>query len=176
MGIIKKQKTKKHMKFFALASAAVMATMPSLKLDEVFKALDGNGDGSLTLPEIYTAVTKYAKAHGVELPEGWKTQVAGMFKGIDENADGKITMGEVKAAIFNAVDADNDGQWSLKEAQEGIQAVANQVGATLKEGWKAEVAEAFKAVDTDASGKVSPKELEAAIKKHGYPDLSGLMK
>merc|ERR1712166_1551283 len=64
--------TKKQMKFFALASAAliatssairldqapasaqlvtVMATMPSLKLDEVFKALDGNGDGSLTLPK-----------------------------------------------------------------------------------------------------------------------------
>jgi hypothetical protein len=45
----------------------------------------------------------------------------------------------------------------------------------MKKGWKKEVKAVFEMVDTDKSGKCSPAELEAAIAKHGYPDLEGLM-
>jgi len=83
------------MKFIALASAAliatssaiklsqvpaqtqlvsVMATMP-LKLDELFEALDTNKDGSLSLKEIITTVTAYAKEQNMKLPKGWKKEV-----------------------------------------------------------------------------------------------------
>merc|ERR1712086_308130 len=150
MGIIKKQKqkTKKQMKFIALASAAliatssainlsqvpaqtqlvsVMATKLPLKLDELFEALDTNKDGSLTLKEIITTVSA------------------------DANGDKKVTMDEIKAAIWHAVDSDKDGEWSLTEVEDAIKAVAREAGAELKEGWTKEVAAAFKAVDTDAS-------------------------
>merc|ERR1711935_468926 len=110
----------------------------------------------------------------MNLGKGWKKEVKHIFKKVDTWGDKKVTMDEIKAAIWHAVDSDNDNEWSLKEVTDAIKAVAKEAGATLKAGWRAEVAAAFKAVDTDASGKVSPKELEAAIKKHGYPDLSEL--
>ena len=87
-----------------------------------------------------------------------------------------MTMDEIKAAIWHAVDSNDDGEWSLKEVKSAIKAVASEAGAELKAGWRKEVAAAFKAADTDASGKVSAKELEAAIEKHGYPDLKDLFK
>merc|ERR1712086_603634 len=198
MGIKKqKQKTKKQMKFIALASAALIATSSAinlsqvpaqtqlvslmatklpLKLDELFEALDTNKDGSLTLKEIITTVSAYAKEENMKLGKGWKKEVRKIFKKVDANGDKKVTMDEIKAAIWHAVDSDKDGEWSLTEVEDAIKAVAREAGAELKEGWTEEVAAAFKAVDTDASGKVSAKELEAAIKKHGYPDLAGLFK
>merc|ERR1712194_768078 len=117
MGIKKqKQKTKKQMKFIALASAAliatssainlsqvpaqtqlvsVMATKLPLKLDELFEALDTNKDGSLTLKEIITTVSAYAKEENMKLGKGWKKEVKHIFKKVD------------------AVDSDKDGEWNL---------------------------------------------------------------
>tara|TARA_B100000780_G_scaffold226298_1_gene165490 strand:+ start:264 stop:530 length:267 start_codon:yes stop_codon:yes gene_type:complete len=88
------------MKFIALASAALIATSSAItlsqvpaqtqlvsvtaampmKLDELFEALDTNGDGSLTLKEIYTTVSAYAKEHKMKMPKGWKKQVKQIFK------------------------------------------------------------------------------------------------
>jgi len=92
---------------------SVMATGPSMKLDEVFEALDRNGDGFLTLKEIYTTVGEFAKEHNIKLPKGWKKEVAHIFKQVDANGDKKVSVDEIKAAIFHAVDQNDDGEWDL---------------------------------------------------------------
>merc|ERR1711998_489395 len=136
---------------------------------------DLNGDGAITPEEGHKAITEYAKEHGIELPEGWEEEAMELFDHVDANDDGKVTMDEVKAAIWEAVDANDDGQWSLKEVLGALKALAKEFDVKLKKGWRKEVAEAFKHVDADKSGYVSAEELEAAIKKYGYPDLSELV-
>ena len=106
-----------------------------MKLDELFKAVDANGDGALTMKEICGAIRKFAKEHDIKLPKGWRKEVHGVFKHVDENHDGKVTMTEIKAAIFDAVDGNNDGEWSLKELKGAIKALAEHMDAKLKKGW-----------------------------------------
>jgi Ca2+-binding EF-hand superfamily protein len=120
------------------------------------------------------AVRYVAKEQGIKLPRGWKKQVRHIFQSVDTNGDKKVSKEELLSAIFQAVDSNDDGEWSLEEVYDAIEAVAEHAQATLKAGWKAEVAGAFKEVDADNSGKVSAAELKAAIKEHGYPDLSEL--
>jgi len=86
----KKQKT--QMKFFALASAALIATTSAVHLNQVpsqgqlvsmmasqgmdmeaiFDKIDQNGDGFLQLKEVMDAVRYVAKEQGIKLPKGWK--------------------------------------------------------------------------------------------------------
>ena len=184
------------MRFFSLAVAAFVGTSSAITLTqepemnnmlatevasehnwdlaEIFEAVDADGSGDLTMKEVCKAIKHYAKEHGFKLPKGWRKHVKAIFNHVDADKNGKVTLDEIHAAIFNAIDSNNDGEWSLKEVKEALQAVAHHMNKTLKKGWKKEVTEAFNYVDTDNSGKVSGAELEAAIKKHGYPDLDGL--
>jgi len=155
--------------------ATEIAAEHNWDLAEIFEAVDANGDGALTMKEVCTAIKAYAKEHGWKLPKGWRKHVKAIFNHVDADKNGKVTLDEIHAAIFDAVDTDNDGHWSLVEIQEALQAVAKHLGKTLKKGWKKEVRQAFKAVDTDKNGLVSGAELKAAIKAHGYPDLDELM-
>merc|ERR1712167_272383 len=99
MGIIKKNKKQQQqkMRFAALATAFLTYTtaikleqVPQeqtlvqafaqeegdfgfpMKLDELFKAVDANGDGALTMKEICGAIRKFAKEHDIKLPKGWR--------------------------------------------------------------------------------------------------------
>merc|ERR1711981_585000 len=125
MGINKKNKTKNQMRFFTVATAALLATCEAVKisqvqvpeesslvsvmatttaahawdLQEVFEAVDANGDGSLTMKEIATAIKAYAKEHGYTLPEGWRKHVKAIFDHVDADKNGKVTMDEIHAAI-----------------------------------------------------------------------------
>ena len=54
--------------------------------------------------------------------------------------------------------------------------MATELNVELVKDWKKKVAWAFKMVDANGDKKVTPKELKAAIKKHGYPDFEGLFK
>merc|ERR1712159_683794 len=144
-------------------------------LEEIWDAVDANGDGALSKKEIFKAVRGYAKEHDEKLPKGWKKEVGKLFKHVDANKDGKITPEEAKAAVFEAVDGgEKDGEWSKDEVKDGIKAAADHMDVKLKDGWEADVDKAFDAVDKDKSGKVSPKEVEDAIKEHGYPDFEKL--
>ena len=125
------------MRFFSLAVAAFVGTSSAIKLTqepeqnnlvamelvaennwdlaEVFEAVDANGDGSLTMKEVCSAIKKFAKEHGWELPKGWRKHVKAIFDHVDADSNGKVTLDEIHAAIFDAVDSNNDGEWSLKE-------------------------------------------------------------
>jgi Ca2+-binding EF-hand superfamily protein len=156
----------------SLVGLGVETQMP---LDEMFKEIDSNGDGALTIEEVNKAIEDFAAAHDYKLPEGWKAQVKAVYDHVDADNNGKVTMDEIKAAIFHAVDTNDDGKWSLKEVTQAIAALAKEHGVKLRAGWRKDVANAFKEVDTNGDKQVSKKELQAAIEKHGYPDLSDLV-
>ena len=150
----------------------VQVTMP---LDEMFKAIDGNNDGFLTMNEIMAALDKYCHAEdGCHAPS--RAEVQHIFDHVDENKDGKLSVPEIEWAIFNAVDANNDGAWSLGEVTDAIGYMAKELDVELVHDWKAKVAWAFKLVDANGDKLVTPAELKAAIKKHGYPDFTDLVK
>jgi len=150
----------------------VQVTMP---LDEMFKAVDANGDGALTMKEIMHVINKYCtKENHCDPPS--RKEVKEIFDHVDENGDGKITMAEIESAIFDAVDTNDDGAWSLKEVFHAIKAVADVHHLELKKGWRKDVAHVFHEVDTNNDHKVTPAELKAAIAKHGYPDFMDLVK
>jgi len=177
------------MKFFAYAalvastSAISLRSMPfqqqqvqvTMPLDEMFKAIDTNGDGALTMDEIMTALDKYCHAeNGCHAPS--RAEVQQVFDHVDTNKDGKATVAEIETAIFEAVDTNDDGAWSLKEVTEAVAAMAKELDLDLVKDWKKRVAWAFKLVDANKDGLASPKEIKAAIKKHGYPNFEDLVK
>merc|ERR550514_1888116 len=108
-------------------------------------SMDANGDGALTLKEVFSAIRGYAKA-----------QIAG--------------------GVWEAVDTNGDGFWSLDEVENAIEYLAKKHGVELVDNWRDMVAHVFHEVDANDDGKVSKKELEAAIKEHGYPDFEALVK
>merc|ERR1711904_253955 len=133
---------------FTLAVAALLATAEGVrlgqklearfspgKLDDVFNGMDLNKDGAVTKEEAHKAITEYAKAEKIDLPEDWEKHGEALFDDIDENGDGSITMDEVHAAIWEAVDTDDSNGWSLKEVKKALKALAKEVGVKLKKGW-----------------------------------------
>jgi Ca2+-binding EF-hand superfamily protein len=91
-----------------------------MPLDQMFKDIDTNGDKKLSLDEVYEAIEGFAHDHDMKLPEGWKQEVEHVFNKVDASKDGFVTMDEIKGAIFNAVDENDDGEWSLKEVTQAI--------------------------------------------------------
>merc|ERR1712086_1248032 len=90
---IKKQKQLQHKMKFTLAIAALVASTNAvgswwiaaptnslvglaveteMPLDEMFKEMDTNGNGALSLKEVTTAIESFAKAHDHKLPDGRK--------------------------------------------------------------------------------------------------------
>ncbi len=191
------------MRFFALAIAAFVSTTEAVKLhqapalfqlhgkqqlmqlaakkhedmtfSEMFKAIDTDNSGTLSLKEIFTAIKHYAGEHNIELPKGWRKYVTKMFNDVDANGDGEVTKEEIGAAIWNKVDSNNDGEWDLGEVKDAVRGLAEAAGKKLVDGWEQMVEDAFNHVDADGSGKISVEELKTALDKHGEPDFSQLM-
>lgn len=95
------------------ASLAVNAEMP---LDEVFDHIDTNKDGALDMDEIMHVIDKYCTAENHCSPPT-RDEVQHYFDMVDTNGDGKVTPHEIKMAIWNAVDTDGNGKWSLPEVE-----------------------------------------------------------
>lgn len=72
------------------------------------------------------------------------------------------------------VDENDDGKWSLAEVKDAIAAVAKFSGNKLNKDAARDIENAFKAVDTNGDGSATPKEIFAALKKHGVPDINAL--
>ena len=72
------------------------------KLDAEFKALDTNGDGKLTKPEIQSAIVKRAAEAQAMLSKRQKDE----FDKLDANKDGKLTLAEYQAGAMITAKAD----------------------------------------------------------------------
>ena len=145
------------------------------------------GKGTITLDELKTALKHLSKKHDWKLPKGWQKEAKKMFKAADTNGNGNVNRKELKAAI-EGVEAEHEGEypvpsreqveeWVKKELakdgsitkQEIIDAVVAWADAhdfeVPKDVWKM-IDEEFNAVDTDGNGKLTEKEILAAVKKY----------
>ena len=124
-------------------------------LEEVFKKLDANGDGFLSLDEF--------KASPLGKRDAAKAEE--IFKSMDTNSDGKVTLEEFKAfrptlspeRIFNRLDTNGDGVLSLDEFK------ASQWGR--QNPAKAEAI--FKKMDANSDGRVTLEEFKAFRPQRG---------
>ena len=87
-----------------------------------------------------------AEKEGIDLPEGWEKEGEKFFDMMDTNGDGALTKDEIKeegeeakeammAEIWEAVDTDEDGEWSVDEVLGAIKYLAKEFKVELKEGW-----------------------------------------
>jgi len=141
---------------------------------EVWEHFDKNGDGEWDLAEATNAFKGAMEYFGHKLPKGWKRMVASEFKKADKDGSGKVSAKEMMVYIYDAIDSNDDGVWDLDEVKDAIEAIAKFSGNTLKKGWEKMVEGAFKAVDANSDGKATGKEVMAALKKYGVPDINDL--
>lgn len=142
--------------------------------EEVWKKFDKNGDGEWDLKETQAAFKGAMKYFGHKMPEGWKKMVADEFKKADKDGSGKVTPMEMAIYMFEMIDSNDDGAWDLKEVKDALRAMAQFTKNKLKKGWEEMVEGVFNHVDKNSDGKASPKEIMAALKKHGVPDINEL--
>ena len=56
-----------------------LAAETQMPMDEMFKEMDTNGDGALSLVEVNAAIEAFAKAHDYKLPADWKVEVKAVY-------------------------------------------------------------------------------------------------
>ena len=160
----------------------VLGMVTSLAVN-LAEAVEADADGSFTLGELQTAgwaalnganATEAAankKKYGVpanvtqEQFNGWCTQ---LFQYLDTDNSTTLEKDEILRALFDFLDQNDDGELNWWELRAVVRAYAKFEGIKLKKGWKKEVAEWFKHVDTDKSKGVSLKELEAFLQQSGH--------
>jgi Ca2+-binding EF-hand superfamily protein len=96
------------------------------------------------------------------------------FKMADTDKSGSIDPKEMMAYMFQMIDENDDGAWDLKEVLNAIRGIARFSKNKLIKGWQKKVTDVFVVVDKNGDGKATPKELFAALKKHGVPDINDL--
>merc|ERR1712025_204445 len=142
--------------------------------EEVWKQFDADGSGTWDLAEAKKAFKVGMKYFGHELPKDWEKHFEAEFKKADKDGSGDVCPYEMGAYLFEAIDANDDGVWDLQEALNAIEAVAKFTKNTLKRDWKQTVTDAFNATDKNSDGQVTGKEVMAALKKYGTPDINDL--
>ena len=155
-------------------------------LEEMALKETQNG-GTITFDELKTALKHLSKKHDWKLPKGWRKEAKKMFKHADANGNGKVNRKELLAAI-EAVEEEHEDEFEYPSEEEIKQWVKNELakdGSITKqeiidalvawadsEGYKVPkkvwkmLNKGFDAVDTDGNGKLTAKEIEAAVAEY----------
>lgn len=135
------------------------------RAEEVFKEVDKDGDGKLTLDE-FKSIKPLRRPKpplspdkpvppdgrlGLESQRPMGQRVVGLLKEADANSDGKVSLEELKAVRphmteerFNLMDTNHDGSITKEDVREWVE------HAQVK----------FKEADTDKDGKLSREEMK----------------
>ena len=196
------------MKFFAIA--ALMATASAVKLsalnkakepdmpswEDVLAAIDADGSGTISWPELKGFMHEVAEEHDFELTPEMVDEVHEVFKMVDADGSGDVDKAEFEAAvaahgalgqrtrkvfsqvkskqgpptweeILEVLDEDDSGTVSWGEIEAFIAEMEEQHGEKLPKDVKAEIKKVFDMVDADGSGDIDKAEFEAAMAAHG---------
>lgn len=125
-----------------------------------FAEVDGDGDGHVTMDELKAAMKKHGGKKGVK--DISVKDIRRLIK-VSEPELTEEQIADIEAYLTEAF-AD-DGHLDWEEAVKGIELWEKKYGKIPGE-WKKALKKAFEETDTNDDGKISVKELEAAIEKH----------
>ena len=124
-------------------------------LDANFKAIDTNGDGSLSAAEVGVAEGKVQQQRIAAL----RARVEGEFTKLDTNKDGVLSKAEFLAAAPHASSATPHGAAMVTQLDK------NKDGKVTADEYRGPVLTRFDAIDTNHDGVISAPERQAAAKK-----------
>lgn len=141
----------------AAPAPAAQATPPTRaavikNLDTTFKAVDTNGDGTLSTAEVQAAELKVQQQRVVAL----RGRVEAEFARLDTNKDGQLSKAEFMAAAPAAPSAAPNGAALLGQLDK------NKDGKVSLDEYRAPLLSRFDAIDTNHDGTISATEREAA--------------
>ncbi len=123
-----------------------------LPYPEVFKRIDKNGDGFVTLIEMREGMPQ-SEADRPKPPTAGGT-IEEKIRNLDANRDGKLTPQELgDPGLFNRLDANHDGFVTYDEAR----AYANP-GSVTRPNAEVPMEQKFRMADKNGDGKLSPDE------------------
>ena len=128
------------------------AVMKSLETN--FKAIDTNGDGTLSQAEIAAAEAKTVQQRIAT----FRTRVEGEFTKLDTNKDGILTKAEFMAAAPQAPATTPNGSKMLAQLDK------NKDGKISLDEYRAITLAQFDRLDTNKDGTISDAERQAAVK------------
>lgn len=144
--------------------------------EELWKAADGNGNGTLSLGEVKSAFKYVMKKYKHKLWKGWEADLEAEFKEMDQDGSGEVEKMEMLIYIAGKIDSNNDNQWSLQEIEGAVEFAAKFTRHELVDGWKEMVKTAFDKIDANGDGHIQPNEALKELKKNGIPDFTKLFK
>ena len=124
-------------------------------LDNNFKSIDTNGDGTLSAAELAAAEGKVQQRRIAQR----RTQHEGGFTRLDTNKDGSLSKAEFMAAAPNASSATPNGAAIVTRLD------SNKDGRVTTEEYRAPVLAQFDRADTNKDGVLSDAERKAAARK-----------
>lgn len=132
---------------------------PSQMPPQFFDRLDENKDGVVDEEEFNRAMSRFRGGMG-----GGPRLGESLVKLLDANKDGKVSREEFAAVvqIFDALDADKNGELSQEELNGFFRAVNE---AQTKATGGVDVAAAFKKMDKNGDGKITPDEVDERMFK-----------
>ena len=133
------------------AAQALTRTALTRDLDATFKAIDTNGDGTLTANEVGAAELKVLQNRASAV----RTRMDGEFTKLDTNKDGQLSKAEFMAAVPAGPTAAPNGAPALAALDK------NKDGKVSLDEYRAPRLSAFDKADTNHDGTISAAERQA---------------
>jgi len=138
--------------------------------DRLLRKSDANEDGALTKEEFASGVAEPGVDRKLEQPRpaGPRSAAGIVFilRRLDRNGDGKIVPDEIPAPnraqfveLLNVADKDADGALTFQEARTALDEIEKLYKSFQQGTPQQRLARAFKYLDSDGDGKISPDEV-----------------
>jgi len=137
----------------------VPAGKRSPDVEALFKALDGDASGGITMTELSGALSKAAESGGKGRQGVFARETFGALLALQEKGQSGSETGGLLDKVFARLDANGDQQISQEELIAGLP--SSRAREARKDGLEA----LFNAMDKDKDGKISFDEMKIALQQ-----------